>query len=116
MAIAALGQDSTSVIDKMAFATNPEQAINALNEALRTIASLQKSGSVIKQVEEAEGREATKTIVISPDNRKFEVPCALPDTNEVAAFVDEVTKDPRLARKVGAIALDLYVKAYERVG
>ena len=116
MAIAALGQGSTSVIDKMAFATNTEQAINALNEALRTIASLQKSGSVIKQVEEAEGRRVTKTIVISPDNRKFEVPCALPDTSEVSAFVEEVTKDPKLAVKVGAIALDIYVKAYERVG
>ena len=115
LAIAALGLGSTSVIDKMAFAMNSEQAINALNEALRTIASLQNSCVVSKVVEEIGGREVTKTVVVGPDNRRFEVFGALPDTDEVSAFIDEVTKDPRIAKKVGAIALDLYVKAYERV-
>ena len=115
LAIAALGQGSTSVIDKMAFAMNAEQAINALNEALRIIASLQTSGSVARVSDKVEGREVTKTVVTS-GVRKFEVIGALPGTDEVAAFIDEVTKDPRLARKVGAIALDIYVKAYERVG
>ena len=115
LAIAALGQGSTSVIDKMAFAMNSEQAINALNEALRTIASLQNSGAVSKVVEKVEEREVTKTVVIGPDNKRFEIFGALPDTDEVSEFIDEVTKDPRVAKKIGAIALDLYVKAYERV-
>ena len=60
----------------MAFAMNAEQAINALNEALRIIASLQASGSVARIPDKVEGREVAETVITSGD-MKFEVIGAL---------------------------------------
>ena len=39
LTLAALVQESTTVIDRMAYALTPEQSVRALNDALRTIAS-----------------------------------------------------------------------------
>lgn len=118
MAVAALGSKSTNVIDRLAFSVNSEQAVRALNDALRTIATLQSQGDVIVRKVSQEGREFMKIEVKSEGNKNitYSVYGTLPTPEEVQNFINEVSKDPRLARKIGAIALDIYVKALEEVG
>jgi CRISPR type I-A-associated protein Csa5 len=109
MAVAALGLESTNVIDRMAFANSGEQAVRALLDAQRTVATLMNQGKVCSGKEQ----DYSVTYVGECSSAQYKVYGLLPSDNEVRQFVDALYKDVRVARKVGAIALEMYLKAME---
>jgi len=119
LALAALVQESTTVIDRMAYALTPEQSVRALNDALRTIASVSQ-GSTSFQVSQVQVKKEENTYTFTEvkereGNMRYMIPGGLPTQEEVTDFIDAVTADVRLARKVGAVALSLYVRAKQEV-
>ena len=119
LALAALVQESTTVIDRMAYALTPEQSVRALNDALRTIASVSQ-GSTSFQVSQVQVKKDENTYTFTEvkereGNVRYMIPGGLPTQEEVTDFIDAVTADVRLARKVGAVALSLYVRAKQEV-
>ena len=119
LALAALVQESTTVIDRMAYALTPEQSVRALNDALRTIASVSQ-GSTSFQVSQVQVQKEENTYTFTEvkereGNMRYMIPGGLPTQEEVTDFIDAVTADVRLARKVGAVALSLYVRAKQEV-
>jgi len=119
LALAALVQESTTVIDRMAYALTPEQSVRALNDALRTIASVSQ-GSTSFQVSQVQVKKEENTYTFTEvkereGNVRYMIPGGLPTQEEVTDFIDAVTADVRLARKVGAVALSLYVRAKHEV-
>ncbi|EHP69908.1 CRISPR type I-A/APERN-associated protein Csa5 [Metallosphaera yellowstonensis MK1] len=119
LALAALVQESTTVIDRMAYALTPEQSVRALNDALRTIASVSQ-GSTSFQVSQVQVKKEENTYTFTEvkereGNMRYKIPGGLPTQEEVTDFIDAVTADVRLARKVGAVALSLYVRAKQEV-
>ena len=119
LALAALVQESTTVIDRMAYALTPEQSVRALNDALRTIASVSQ-GSTSFQVSQVQVKKEENTYTFTEvkereGSMRYMIPGGLPTQEEVTDFIDAVTADVRLARKVGAVALSLYVRAKQEV-
>jgi CRISPR type I-A-associated protein Csa5 len=109
MAVAALGVETTNVIDRMAFASSPEQAVRALLDAQRTVATLMIQGKVCAKVVQ----DYSVTYVGDCDSPSYKVYGLLPNDGEVEQFVEALYKDVRVARKVGAVALEIYLKVKE---
>jgi CRISPR type I-A-associated protein Csa5 len=117
LAVASLIMGNTNVIDRIAYSLTPEQAVRALNDSMRTISSIMSSNQSNVKVEKttvkSKNGEVTATKVTVEGNQYF-VYSALPNEDEVAEFIDALTKDIRIARKVGGMALATYVKALEK--
>lgn len=102
---------SPSLIDRMTYALGPEPAMKAVADALRIVQSdLSSHRPAISQAVTEKGypevlvRDETRgtTLVISG---------RLPGSETVRSFIEEVSRDVTLARKIGTFASSLLVGA-----
>ncbi|MEB3691957.1 MAG: hypothetical protein G5Z43_001036 [Caldisphaeraceae archaeon] len=116
LTVASLLMQSTTVLDRMAYALTSEQAIRAISDSMRIVSSGLEN-ELIKH-EKKESRDGSKTydiLIVTPSKTKesYEIYGTLPSEEEVSKVVEELSSDIRIARKIGAIALASYAKVLQ---
>jgi CRISPR type I-A-associated protein Csa5 len=119
LATAALITESPNIIDRMANALTSEQAIRALNDALRIIesikSSIKSSSSKIKLHETIKDGKPYIEITVASEKpneppRSISVPYGFPNESDVTIFIDDVSENVFIARKIGTLASALVVE------
>ncbi|MGC9165668.1 MAG: hypothetical protein ACP5GU_08150 [Thermoprotei archaeon] len=120
LATAALITESPNIIDRMANALTSEQAIRALNDALRIIESIKSSSSKsssskIKLHETIKDGKPYIEITVASEKpneppRSISVPYGFPNESDVTIFIDDVSENVFIARKIGTLASALVVE------
>jgi CRISPR type I-A-associated protein Csa5 len=100
---------SMALLDRLAYALNPESIRMAVADALRVVQYDQISQSpAIIQTSDEKGRPVVKVRVEDRDE-PIVIRGRLPSSEAVRRFIEEA--DPDLAKKVGAQASSMLVKA-----
>lgn len=107
LAAATLITESPNIIDRMSNALTSEQAIRALSDALRIIESIKSSSSKIKL---QETNNDIKIITDEEQSKIITIPYGLPNESDVVIFIDNVSENISIARKIGTLASALVVK------
>jgi CRISPR type I-A-associated protein Csa5 len=114
---ASLLMKSTTLLDRMAYALTTEQALRSISDSMRVISSGLTSSQIIHSKEQSQkSSDVWDVLLIKPANSNitYKIYGTLPTNDEVSKVVDQLNKDIRLAKKIGAIALANYAKVLER--
>jgi CRISPR type I-A-associated protein Csa5 len=111
MAVAVARTKSMALLDRLAYALNPESIRMAVADALRVIQydQFSRNPSTVQAVDES-GRPVVKVRTEERDE-PIVIRGRLPSSEAVRRFIEEA--DPDLAKKVGTHASSLLVEALE---
>jgi CRISPR type I-A-associated protein Csa5 len=106
---------SPSLIDRMTYALSPEPALEAVADALRILQSDQNSQNpAITQGKDGRGYPIV-SVRVDDRNVPLVIQGRLPSSESVRSFVEDVSRDVNIARKIGTYASSLLVEAQLRL-
>ncbi len=113
VATASIYTESLNLIDRLAYALNPESAIKSLNDSLRIVEGAVRRGEVGEAVEKSEGGGDRSVIKIRVgDGREYRLLyCSLPNVEVVRRFLEEVRRNIEVARTIGTLANSMVLEA-----
>ncbi|GBC71629.1 hypothetical protein HRbin02_01414 [Candidatus Calditenuaceae archaeon HR02] len=111
LAAASAMTGSPSLIDRMTYALGPEPAMKAVADALRIVQSdLSSQRPAISQGASEKGYPEVR-VRDEAGNTSVVIPGRLPGSETVRNFLEEVSRDVSIARKIGTYASSLLVGA-----
>lgn len=113
LASATIITGSPTIIDRMANALTSEQALRSLSDALRIIISIKQSGSSLTTLQEKD-ENVLITKVEENVTHQYTIPYGLPNESDIGSFIDYVSEDISMARKLGTLAANLVAGALGR--
>jgi CRISPR type I-A-associated protein Csa5 len=106
---------SPSLIDRLTYALSPEPALKAVADALRILQSDQNSQNpAITQAKNERGYPIVR-VRVEDRNAPLVIWGRLPSSESVRSFVEDVSRDVNIARKIGTYASSLLVEAQLRL-
>jgi CRISPR type I-A-associated protein Csa5 len=106
---------SPSLIDRLTYALSPEPALKAVADALRIVQSDQNSQEpAITQAESEKGYIVS--VRVEDKKSPLVIYGRLPGSELVRNFIETVSRDVNIARKIGTFASSLLVEAQLRLG
>lgn len=113
VAAASIYTGSPNLLDRLAYALNPESAVKSLNDSLRIIEGAVRRGEV-EETSEKIGEGSERNIIkISVGNEKeYTLPyCTLPKAETTRRFLEELRSNIWVARAVGILANSMVLEA-----
>ena len=109
---------SPSLIDRLTYALSPEPALKAVADALRIVQSDQNSQEPAITQTKTKTEKGYSIVSVRVEDKKSPLVIygRLPGSELVRSFIETVSRDVNIARKVGTYASSLLVEAQLRLG
>ena len=107
---------SPSLIDRLTYALSPEPALKAVADALRIVQSDQNSQEPAITQTKTEKGYSIVSVRVEDKKSPLVIYGRLPSSELVRSFIETVSRDVNIARKIGTFASSLLVEAQLRLG
>ena len=107
---------SPSLIDRLTYALSPEPALKAVADALRIVQSDQNSQEPAITQTKTEKGYSIVSVRVEDKKSPLVIYGRLPGSELVRSFIETVSRDVNIARKIGTFASSLLVEAQLRLG
>jgi len=107
---------SPSLIDRLTYALSPEPALKAVADALRIVQSDQNSQEPAITQTKTEKGYSIVSVRVEDKKSPLVIYGRLPGSELVRNFIETVSRDVNIARKIGTFASSLLVEAQLRLG
>ncbi len=105
---------SPSLIDRLTYALSPEPALKAVADALRIVQSDQNSQNpAMAQTKNTKGYPIV-SVRVEDKRAPLVIYGRFPNSELVRSFIEDVSRDVNIARKIGTFASSLLVEALLR--